>query len=151
MSKIAAAILTIGLLSFIANGQLSKNCLGCICEASSSCNATIGCSSHAGYHCGPFLISWNFWKDAGQPTFLPGDDPNRKGAFEDCANDVSCSADILAHYFSNFEQDCNGDGRVTCYDYALLHKLGGYSCNTPPPQNQYFDTLQTCLNHFNEN
>lgn len=25
-------------------------------------------------------------------------------------------------------QDCTGDGVVDCYDYAALHRLGGYGC-----------------------
>jgi len=80
----------------------SPNCLGCICEASSGCNQTIGCSSHAGYHCGPFLMSWAFWKEAGQPLLTAGDNPDRKGAFEDCANNIHCSADTVALYLQKF-------------------------------------------------
>jgi len=131
----------------------SPNCLGCICEASSGCNQTIGCSSHAGYHCGPFLISWNFWKEVEQPVLRQGDNPDRKGAFEECANDLHCAADTVALYLKKFPQDCDGDGRISCLDHAMVHKLGGYSCATPQPvpQQPYFAALQQCLDVFNEN
>jgi hypothetical protein len=26
-------------------------------------------------------------------------------------------------------QDCNGDGIVNCFDYAAIHRLGGYGCS----------------------
>ncbi|KAF2353097.1 Invertebrate-type lysozyme [Trinorchestia longiramus] len=137
------------LLISVTYGQ-SPNCLGCLCEASSGCNKTIGCSSHAGYHCGPFLLSYSFWADAGQPV-PQGLDPQRKGSFEACANDIFCAADTVALYIKKFEQDCNGDGQVTCKDYALIHKLGGYGCRGPVPQNNpFFQTFYECISTVGE-
>ncbi|KAF6206301.1 hypothetical protein GE061_017531, partial [Apolygus lucorum] len=26
--------------------------------------------------------------------------------------------------------DCNNDGSINCWDYAAIHKLGGYNCRT---------------------
>ena len=59
---------------------VAADCLGCLCEASTSCNSTIGCTSAppGGYFCGPFLISRAYWVDAGKPV-LGGDDPERAG------------------------------------------------------------------------
>lgn len=44
---------------------VSDVCLGCICEVTSGCNNTVGCS---GDTCGPFAITWAYWADAGRPT-----------------------------------------------------------------------------------
>jgi len=150
MQKLFVAIAIVTLAVSAVNGQ-TKNCLGCICEASTGCDKNIGCSHEGGYNCGPFQISWNFWKDAGQPTLRPGDDPNRKGALEDCVNDLECAAITVVEYFKKFEQDCNNDGAITCTDYALMHKLGGYTCAANAfPKNAYFDKLHHCLVKFNE-
>ena len=61
------------------SGQ-SPNCLGCLCEASTGCNATVACNTpYAGaYFCGPFVISWAYWSDAGKPV-LQNDDPEKRG------------------------------------------------------------------------
>ncbi|KAK9507641.1 hypothetical protein O3M35_007453 [Rhynocoris fuscipes] len=32
---------------------------------------------------------------------------------------------------NRFAQDCTGDGKVDCWDYAAIHKLGGYGCKGP--------------------
>lgn len=45
--------------------SISKICLGCICEAASGCNTTLGCNGDV---CGPFRITWAYWADAGKPT-----------------------------------------------------------------------------------
>lgn len=52
-------------LFFITAQIVSQVCLGCICEVSSGCNTTIGCSEAV---CGPFAITWGYWSDAGKPT-----------------------------------------------------------------------------------
>ncbi|KAK7060662.1 hypothetical protein SK128_018827, partial [Halocaridina rubra] len=60
--------------------NVDPNCLGCICEASTRCNVSVGCHTpYAGaYFCGPFLISWAYWADAGKPV-LQNDDPEKRG------------------------------------------------------------------------
>lgn len=40
-------------------------CLGCICEAVSSCNQSLKCD---GSTCGLFRITWAYWADSGKPT-----------------------------------------------------------------------------------
>merc|ERR1712203_399832 len=56
---------------------LSDNCIGCICEASTRCNATTKCIS-GGSFCGPFLLSKPFWVDGGS-CVLEGDSPSDQG------------------------------------------------------------------------
>lgn len=51
----------------------TEKCLGCICEATSDCNQTIGC---LGDYCGMFLVSHTYWVDAGAPVLI-GDDSNK--------------------------------------------------------------------------
>lgn len=55
-----------------SNQQLvSQVCLDCMCEVASGCNTTIGCTDRL---CGPFLITWGYWRDAGKPTL--NNEPN---------------------------------------------------------------------------
>ncbi|XP_069189563.1 invertebrate-type lysozyme-like isoform X1 [Procambarus clarkii] len=111
--------------------------MGCLCEASTSCNATSPCHTPpgGGYFCGPFLISFPYWTDAGKPV-LKGDDPNVKGAFENCVLDLYCAAKTVRQYMKKFASggagvsaDCNGDGVVNCVDFAYMHMLGGFGCH----------------------
>ncbi|CAB0036432.1 unnamed protein product [Trichogramma brassicae] len=52
--------------------KLDVICLGCICEAASGCNQTLGC---VGDVCGPFHITQIYWTDSGKPT-LDNDKPD---------------------------------------------------------------------------
>ncbi|XP_059085568.1 lysozyme 2-like isoform X2 [Tigriopus californicus] len=125
------------------NNNVTDTCLGCICEASSSCNATIGCINNNDL-CGPFLISKAFWIDAGQCTLTPNEDPNGKDAYVRCASDIGCSSDILRSYFTRFLKDCNGDRLVTCEDYVMLHKNGGWNCGTDLAGTDFWDLYLEC-------
>jgi len=80
--------------------DMSDTCLGCICEATTNCNMTIGCMRGL---CGPFLISKAYWVDSGRPT-VPRDNPDRQGAYETCANDPYCSANAVRQYMARFAQ-----------------------------------------------
>lgn len=44
---------------------VSEICLGCICEAVSNCNQSLGCQGDV---CGVFRITWPYWADAGKPV-----------------------------------------------------------------------------------
>ncbi|KAL7300141.1 hypothetical protein TKK_0007143 [Trichogramma kaykai] len=104
--------------------QMDQICLGCICEAASGCNTTVGC---VGDVCGPFRITWGYWADAGKPTV--GNQPATSNtAFARCVNDVNCAARAVQGYMEKYSQDCNGDGVIDCEDYARIHYLGGYGC-----------------------
>ncbi|XP_014221985.1 lysozyme 2-like [Trichogramma pretiosum] len=107
--------------------KLDVICLGCICEAASGCNQTLGC---VGDVCGPFHITQIYWTDSGKPT-LDSDKPEAtdEEAFARCVNDVNCAARAVQGYMEKYSQDCNGDGVIDCEDYARIHYLGGYGCS----------------------
>uniref|UniRef100_A0A6P7G3V8 lysozyme n=1 Tax=Diabrotica virgifera virgifera TaxID=50390 RepID=A0A6P7G3V8_DIAVI len=117
---------------------VTQACLGCICEAISNCNVTSGCSGEV---CGPFRITWAYWADAGKPT-VKGVSPEDNNAYGSCATDTYCSALAVQGYMNKFQQDCNGDGKIDCDDYASIHTHGGYGCkgtNLPQPfGNRYY-------------
>ncbi|XP_041981998.1 lysozyme-like isoform X2 [Aricia agestis] len=83
-----------------------------------------------GDFCGPFNLSKDYWLDAGQPTLL-NNDPERKGAFEDCAKDYECAKTIVAGYLEKFVTDCNNDGVIDCLDHMMVNANGRYDCSTP--------------------
>ncbi|EDS32730.1 lysozyme i-1 [Culex quinquefasciatus] len=108
---------------FLSN--LNDTCFRCICEASTGCSNRMQCGQ--GY-CGPFSISRAYWIDSGK-VVQPQDDPNRFGAYEECANQYDCSTNIITQYMEKYGKDCNNDGRVDCVDYAMLHINGGPTCH----------------------
>ncbi|XP_014272957.1 lysozyme [Halyomorpha halys] len=121
------AILPVLLFATSAFGQVdpvSELCLGCICEASSNCDRTLGCE---GGLCGLFKMTKPYWIDANKPT-IPLDSPAADGAFERCSTDSVCAAEAVKNYMAKFAQDCNNDGKIDCFDYAAIHRLGGYGC-----------------------
>ena len=67
---------------WFAAGQVApivtEDCLGCICQASTNCNMTVGCTGGDQYLCGPFLISWPYWADGGK-FVLANDNADRQG------------------------------------------------------------------------
>ncbi|XP_042241677.1 lysozyme-like isoform X3 [Homarus americanus] len=129
---LTAAIMVIMVCSQAAENVVSSNCMGCLCEASTRCNASAGCTTPypGGYFCGAFLLSWAFWADAGKPV-IKNDDPEKKGAFENCAFDLPCAAKAVRQYMKKFSADCNGDGEVTCIDFVRIHKYGVSGCRSP--------------------
>ncbi|CAG0915446.1 unnamed protein product [Notodromas monacha] len=126
---------------------ISDECIGCICEGSTSCDLSVKCTG-GGYLCGPLLISRAYWTDGGQPV-LKGNNKNQNGAFENCVQDPYCAAQTMRGYMSKFKQDCNGDGKIDCVDFAMIHKSGGYSCSTPIQETEYFKKFLSCKNLLN--
>nr|UNZ11904.1 invertebrate-type lysozyme 1 [Coridius chinensis] len=130
---------------FVASvfGQLpepvSELCLGCICEAASNCDRTLGCT---GGLCGLFKITQPYWLDANKPT-IPLDHPQAEGAYQRCSTDPVCAAETVKNYMARFAQDCNGDGRVDCADYAAIHRLGGYGCQGQMDA-KFWQTFRAC-------
>ncbi|KAG8319378.1 invertebrate-type lysozyme 3-like [Homalodisca vitripennis] len=121
---------------------VTEICLGCICEAISNCNRTLQCTGDV---CGIFRITWAYWADAGKPTLTPQDDVNAPDAYARCVNDPVCAGKAVTGYMNKFAQDCNGDGVVNCYDYAAIHRLGGYGCRgnvDVPYQNKFLNCLK---------
>lgn len=119
---------------------VSEICLGCICEAVSNCNQSLRCTGDV---CGVFRITWPYWADAGKPV-LAQDKPEDDGAYARCANEPYCAARAVQGYMAKYAQDCTGDGVVDCYDYAALHRLGGYGCRGNLDQ-AFQDKFSRCM------
>lgn len=125
------------------NTPVTEVCLGCICQAVSGCKQGIQCD---GDHCGLFHITWAYWADAGKPT-INNQSPDAPEAYPNCTNDPHCAALAVQNYMKKFGQDCNNDGRVDCYDYMAIHKLGGYGCSGQLPFN-YVNVFNQCVATF---
>ncbi len=93
------------------NGPVSADCLTCLCRASSGCELNKQCH---GEFCGPYLITWSYWRDGGSPG----------GDYVRCALDKRCAESAIQGYMRKWSRDCNGDGIVDCDDYAAIHKNG---------------------------
>ncbi|XP_040579589.1 lysozyme [Lepeophtheirus salmonis] len=129
-----------------SNSAVTNNCMGCICQASSSCNQTIGCISGNSL-CGPFLISKPFWLDAGACA-LNGDNPSSPTAYINCANDIACAAKTIRSYVNRFQKDCNGDQVETCEDFAMIHKNGGWNCGNNIDNTDYGMFFTECKDNI---
>lgn len=57
--------------------------------------------------------------------------------------------DIIYALVTNHVQDCNGDKRVSCEDYAAIHFNGGFDCSNPlsPPAK---NALDRCLQRIGD-
>ncbi|CAG2108311.1 unnamed protein product, partial [Medioppia subpectinata] len=114
------------------NASVGDNCFDCICQASSDCDLNKQCE---GSYCGPYLISWAYWSDGGQPG----------GDYATCANDKACAERTVQGYMNKWQRDCNGDGVVDCADFAAIHKLGPHSCNSESLRGtDYWTSYQSC-------
>ncbi|KAJ8684301.1 hypothetical protein QAD02_020093 [Eretmocerus hayati] len=125
--------------------EVSPACLGCICDAASGCNTTLGCTNDV---CGPFRITLSYWTDGGKPSLNNETNPD-DSAFEECVNDAMCAARAIQGYMERYSQDCNNDGVVNCDDFARIHKLGGFGC-TAPLDEEYEKDFNVCRNVFKE-
>ncbi|XP_031622100.1 lysozyme-like [Contarinia nasturtii] len=122
---------------------VTQTCLGCICEAISGCNRTAICTGEV---CGLFRLTWGYWADSGKPT-IAGESPTSETAYANCANDAYCAASAVQGYMTRFGQDCNGDGKINCYDHAAIHYKGGYGCKGDLPE-KYGNVFNSCLGQF---
>ncbi|XP_042874738.1 lysozyme-like isoform X2 [Penaeus japonicus] len=139
------------IFALVYGEEVDPNCLGCLCEASTKCNVSTACHVPypGAYFCGPFLISWAYWADAGKPI-IDGDNVERKGAFESCVQDLYCGAETVRRYMAKFLDDCDGNGVVTCIDVIRTHKLGRDGCNGVISQgDKFWAQYQTCASRFN--
>ncbi|KAF0310592.1 Lysozyme 2 [Amphibalanus amphitrite] len=125
---------------------VSQQCLGCICEASTQCDLSKDCSS--GY-CGPFLIGNAYFVDSeltAEPEF-------KDKTLESCTRDPYCAAAVIRKYMAKYPRDCNGDGRQTCSDFAMIHKAGPGGCERNAPhvlKSEYWQRLTRCLNIYKQ-
>jgi len=127
----------------VSNG-LSDNCIGCICEASTRCDVNTKCVS-GGTLCGPFYISKGFWVDGGR-CVIKGDNPNDGQSWKRCAKDLVCAANTIRSYINRFGKDCNGDSLVTCDDYTMIHKNGGWNCGNNLQGTDFWNIYLQCKN-----
>ncbi|XP_076349240.1 lysozyme-like [Tachypleus tridentatus] len=111
------------------NGQnlVSRECLDCLCEASSGCNLETGCHNLGGsnYFCGPYVISYSYWVDAGRP----GEIPDNPLDFESCLTNLQCAETTVEGYMKKWTRDCDRNGQISCNDFARIHKAGPFGCN----------------------
>ncbi|XP_055905910.1 invertebrate-type lysozyme 3-like [Eupeodes corollae] len=143
------ALIVLLSLSLLVNSQaadvLEDICLRCICEATSDCDLTKRCTKGNDV-CGIFQLTWAYWHDAGQLT-VNNESTENQSAFPNCANDPICAVNTVLNYMQIFAQDCNGDGQINCYDYASIHKLGGYGCKGGI-SGSYATKLDQCLQSY---
>ncbi|XP_011313368.1 lysozyme [Fopius arisanus] len=126
-----------------ASQQMSRTCMGCICEAASGCDMSSGCSGDV---CGPFRITLAYWLDSGKPT-LNEESTSAPGAWTRCVNDPFCGAKAVQGYMNQYAQDCNSDGVINCDDFVRIHRFGGYGCSgqlDPKYESKYI----TCIKKF---
>ncbi|EDW91858.2 lysozyme [Drosophila yakuba] len=113
----------------VQNKPVTEDCLDCLCETMSGCNASAICVNGA---CGIFRITWGYWVEAGKLT-LPTDTALSEDAFTNCVNQPHCAANTVQNYMFKHGQDCNGDEHIDCLDFGALHKLGNLKCQEELP------------------
>ncbi|XP_037292056.2 lysozyme isoform X1 [Rhipicephalus microplus] len=141
----AVACLALYVLAIGSDAQVSddatRKCLNCICYASTKCNTQIGCTNGGpnSYFCGPYQISYAYWVDAGKPGNFDH--------FEKCLKDQVCAETAVVNYMNKWGTDCDGDGQVTCYDYARMHKAGRSGCQAASwvDATDYWAQFQECF------
>ena len=69
---------------------------------------------------------------------------NLFSAYLRCTTDLKCASRIVRSHSNAFAQDCNGDGLVTCDDYAMMHRNGGYQCSNPLTNTDYWKIYNEC-------
>lgn len=109
--------------SILKNMETLKHCMSCLCEASSVCDENVQCN---GPFCGPFQISEPYWIDSGMPnmTFLTSKEEKNRSAFYNCATNIICGMASVIKYMERYQIDSNGDGKIDCDDFALIHLYG---------------------------
>lgn len=100
------------------NQTLTTECLECICDAISGCSTGVNnCGSSS--VCGPLALSQNYWKEGRRPG----------ASWTACTRTKECSIVTVKNYMEKHKRDCNGDGFVTCEDYAAIHRRGPRACS----------------------
>ncbi|XP_063903687.1 lysozyme-like [Zophobas morio] len=146
MTTLGSVFLPIFIFCFTVTAQqnlpVNQQCLGCICEAMSGCEVNTNCE---GEGCGPFRITWAYWADSGKPT-LKNESIQSNTAYANCARDLYCSSLSVQGYMSKFQQDCTGDRKIDCDDFAVIHMFGGYGCRNRVLTGVHLQRYQECKN-----
>jgi len=57
---------------------------------------------------------------------------------ERCTTDLACSIKVMRSFANSPHlPDCDGDGRITCDDYSMIHFLGETRCTEPDERVRY--------------
>uniref|UniRef100_T1KQ17 lysozyme n=2 Tax=Tetranychus urticae TaxID=32264 RepID=T1KQ17_TETUR len=115
----------------VAANLINKECLKCICEASTNCDSNTSCTNEA---CGPFRLSRNYYESAGSP----GD------GFEVCCRDVACSEKVIQSYVLKHLKDCDSNSLIDCDDFAAIHRYGNSCANYKHKQTEYWRHFEYC-------
>ncbi|CAH1714931.1 unnamed protein product [Aphis gossypii] len=121
---------------------MDDTCLRCICEAVGQCRPNTKCNGEV---CGMYGITKRYWKDSGRHV-VSGSKPSDKDAYQKCAINAYCAKRSIFTYMSKYYEDCNEDGKVDCYDYASIHKLGAFACHGKLPD-EFIERFVRCFDH----
>lgn len=102
-----------------AAGNVSVDCLRCICLHDSNCQDRPCRVFDGALYCGYFLISSDHWLDCGS---LGGD-------WKSCTHNVTCASECIQRYVAYYAPKYNCP--LHCEGYARQHKGGPNGCNLP--------------------
>ncbi|XP_043204422.1 uncharacterized protein LOC122371794 [Amphibalanus amphitrite] len=119
--------------------DVTPECIGCICVATSGCNLSPGLNASGAL--GPFGITLPYFEDA-----RIGDEPDFSDeTHESCAGDPFCAALTIRKYMERNARDCDGDDRLTCADFARIHRYGAPDCSLTADTSGYWRRFQDCV------
>ncbi|KAF0298749.1 Leucine-rich PPR motif-containing protein, mitochondrial [Amphibalanus amphitrite] len=122
--------------------DVTPECIGCICVATSGCNLSPGLNASGAL--GPFGITLPYFEDAGI-----GDEPDFSDeTHESCAGDPFCAALTIRKYMERNARDCDGDDRLTCADFARIHRYGAPGCSLTVDTSGYWKRFQDCVHIY---
>jgi len=128
MKVLLAALLLLG----VASAQLTDECIGCMCKASSGCvmqDPPCFETDWGSYVCSPWKFTEPYWMDGG---YLGKN-------FETCGGNWACSEDTVRGYLHRYAGDYE-----TCETYARTHLGGPWDMNSDAATN-YWRDVQRCL------
>ncbi|KAG9509297.1 Lysozyme 2 [Fragariocoptes setiger] len=130
---------------------ITSECFDCLCEASTNCEINSKCETSDVKHtrCGMYLVSYDQWLESGLSKQLVTSrvDPNaEERAFYECSTNRGCAEKIIKIYVEKNLRDCDGDGRINCYDVASIHRAGPTQCNSEALlESQYWSDFNGCF------
>uniref|UniRef100_A0A1B6DBK3 lysozyme n=1 Tax=Clastoptera arizonana TaxID=38151 RepID=A0A1B6DBK3_9HEMI len=128
-----------------ASFNASELCLHCLCISMDQCNTTVGCKGDPGsYVCGPYAITYEYWKDSGYPVLEEEATVDIRG-YVRCVNDFKCAKKCVEQYMNRYKMDCNNDGDMTCSDYFYLHYFGPSDCGIAHPKTKEENVFDVCI------
>ncbi|XP_063243384.1 lysozyme-like isoform X2 [Bacillus rossius redtenbacheri] len=123
---------------------LDDICMNCICEATSGCDMMspeAGCNNDT---CGLYALPKVYWEDGGRPRVPGEEEEDEDEAYKTCAQDTRCAEAVVHNYMIKYAQDCNHDDDIDCYDYAAIHRKGGFGCRATLDQ-KYRLSVDRCI------